>query len=189
MKIMQGHPTPHVHQTPGAVLDDPNLATFDKRAILSSWASDRYAVESSPWLREVPGVHNRLQLADILSALRALDDDQPPPRGGAAMRAVGFARSERDPVSAFRAGPLIGHDALAARLAAHRDALERYRRILMTPLTDLERAFVMRRMDEERARIDRLEREMDDERPLALWERRSSPAPCRQSPCSPSVSA
>jgi hypothetical protein len=173
MEVMQGHSSPHVrsllqpvvqHQTPGAVLDDPKLATFEKRAILSSWASDRYAVESSPWLREVPGVHNRLQLADILSALRALDDDQPPPRGGAAMRTVRFARVECDRASASRAGPRVGRDELAARLAAHRVTLERYRGILATHLTDLERAFVKRRMDEERAQIDRLEGEMDDKR-------------------------
>ena len=74
------------HQNVEAVLTDPDLETVEKRAILSSWASDLYAVESCPWLRDVPGVKRTLRLSDILAALRALDDDDPPPRGGAAMR-------------------------------------------------------------------------------------------------------
>jgi hypothetical protein len=75
------------HQSPSAVLGDPDLEPFEKRAILSSWASDLYAVESCPWLRDVPGVRGTLRLSDILAALRTLDDDNDPPRpGGAAMR-------------------------------------------------------------------------------------------------------
>jgi hypothetical protein len=75
------------HQSAEAVLNDPDLEPYEKRAILSSWASDLYAVESCPWLRDVPGVQKTLRLSDILEALRALDeDDEPPPRGGAAMR-------------------------------------------------------------------------------------------------------
>jgi hypothetical protein len=74
------------HQSAEAVLNDPDLEGSEKRAILSSWASDLYAVESFPWLRDVPGIKSTLRLSDILAALRALDDDDPPPRGGAAMR-------------------------------------------------------------------------------------------------------
>jgi hypothetical protein len=85
------------HQTPAAVLNDPDLATCEKRVILSSWASDLYAVESCPWLRDVPGVRVTLRLSDILAALRALDeDDEPPPPGGVPMRIAG-SRQERDP--------------------------------------------------------------------------------------------
>lgn len=76
------------HQNPGEVLKDPALATHEKRVILSAWASDLYAVESCPWLRDVPGIRTTLRLSDILAALRALDGDDPPPRGGAAMRPV-----------------------------------------------------------------------------------------------------
>lgn len=81
------------HQTPGAVLDDPDLEPFEKRAILSSWASDLYAVEDCPWLRDVPGVRGHLRLSDILEALRALDDEGEPPPGGASQRQVWTART------------------------------------------------------------------------------------------------
>lgn len=76
------------HQSPDEVVRDPSLATHEKRVILSAWASDLYAVESCPWLRDIPGVRTTLRLGDILAALRALDGDDPPPRGAAAMRPV-----------------------------------------------------------------------------------------------------
>jgi hypothetical protein len=106
MQIIQNHaerdlasllqPAVH-HQTPEAVLNDPELATYEKRVILSSWASDLYAVESCPWLRDVPGIKATLRLSDILAALRGLDDDDdPPPPGGATMRIAG-SHLKRDP--------------------------------------------------------------------------------------------
>ncbi|MDH2352326.1 hypothetical protein QCM80_16950 [Bradyrhizobium sp. SSUT112] len=80
------HPAAH-YASPSAVLDDRSLSTPEKRIILSSWASDMYAVESHPALREIPGLDHTIRLADILAALRRLDDDDdPPPRGGASMR-------------------------------------------------------------------------------------------------------
>lgn len=80
------HPAAH-YASPSAVLDDRGLSTPEKRIILSSWASDMYAVESHPGLREIPGMDYSIRLADILAALRRLDDDDdPPPRGGASMR-------------------------------------------------------------------------------------------------------
>ena len=44
-----------------------------------------------------------------------------------------------------------------ARIVAARKNLMRYRRILSTPLTDTERAYVRRRMAEERSLLDQLE--------------------------------
>jgi hypothetical protein len=41
-----------------------------------------YAVEACPALREIPGMNQMIQLADILAALRRLDGDNDPPRGG-----------------------------------------------------------------------------------------------------------
>jgi hypothetical protein len=74
------------YNDPGDVLRDAVLSAAAKRAILSSWASDMFAVESNPALRKVPGIARPMRLSDILSALRALDgDDGPPPRGGAVM--------------------------------------------------------------------------------------------------------
>jgi hypothetical protein len=76
------HPAAH-YDSPTDVLNDGTLSTPEKRIILSSWASDMYAVESCPALREVPGMDHAIRLADILAALRQLDgDDDDPPRGG-----------------------------------------------------------------------------------------------------------
>jgi len=72
---------------PDEVLRAPSLSRSEKRATLSSWASDAHAVESKPWLRLVPGHDQPLALAAILDALRRLDDDpDPPPKGGMAIR-------------------------------------------------------------------------------------------------------
>lgn len=79
------HPVSH-YDTPADVLRDARLSTGEKRVILSSWASDMYTVESNPALREVPGVSQVMRLSDILAALRELDGQSDPPRGGAAMR-------------------------------------------------------------------------------------------------------
>ncbi|MBB4425397.1 hypothetical protein GGD66_003954 [Bradyrhizobium sp. CIR48] len=81
------HPAAH-YASPSSVLDDRKLSTAEKRIILSSWASDMYAVESHPALREIPGMDRPIRLADILTALRKLDDDDddPPPGGGVPMR-------------------------------------------------------------------------------------------------------
>ena len=73
------HPAAHYH-SPDEVLRDPQLSDAEKRIILSSWASDMFAVESSPGLRDIPGMGHALRLADILAALRRLDGDDEPPR-------------------------------------------------------------------------------------------------------------
>jgi hypothetical protein len=72
---------------PDQVLRAPALSLSEKRAILASWASDAYAVESKPWLRQIPGRTEPIALAKILEALRRLDDEpEPPPKGGMAIR-------------------------------------------------------------------------------------------------------
>ncbi len=78
------HPAAH-YDSPLEVLNDHELSRPEKRIVLSSWASDMYAVESCPALREIPGMRHAIRLADILQALRQLDgdnDDDDPPRGG-----------------------------------------------------------------------------------------------------------
>jgi hypothetical protein len=58
---------------PADVLSDPALNVFEKRAILSSWASDACAVESRPALRRPPGADQPVSLDAIMDALRRLD--------------------------------------------------------------------------------------------------------------------
>jgi hypothetical protein len=122
-----------------------------------------YAVESSPMLRMIPGHTTPLRLSEILSALRGLDDDDPPPRGGAAKRMTA-GNGEADSHAAI--APAVTHlarlrreaDLRAASIKAHRDSIRRYKRILQTNLTDLERQFVVRRLAEEQSAIRKLSR-------------------------------
>jgi hypothetical protein len=67
-------------------------------------------------------------------------------------------------------------DVNKARLAAHRNNLMRYRRILATRLTDIERAYVRRRIDEERALLEQLEQQHRSVAASASSSRRA-PAP------------
>jgi hypothetical protein len=153
------HPVSH-YACPADVLTDSGLSAAEKRVILSSWASDMYAVESNPALREIPGSSRRMRLSDILSALRELDsEDQPPPRGGAAMRAVPYttlnARSRPlEAVSANQGTRRPNLRPASVRLTAgarwtHEANVQRYRKLLATRLTDNERRFVERRLAEE----------------------------------------
>jgi hypothetical protein len=154
------HPVSH-YGSPDDVLDDAKLSTEEKRLILSSWASDMYAVESHPALREVPGIPRRLRLDDILAALKQLDDEtDPPPRGGLAMRLPRL--SKLDCVAYVEPQRFVGrhvatrrHRSMqASRTSNHsrwtREAnVRRYRKLLNTHLTDIERSFIERRLAEE----------------------------------------
>ena len=133
------HPVSH-YDSPQAVLSDGALCAAEKRAILSSWASDIYAVESMPSLRKIPGVARAMRLADILAALRRLDEDDEPPRpGGVPMRIARFHDS-----AASR--PAIAFD----RSRWNRDAnVRRYRKLLRTRLNEQERRLIERRLNEE----------------------------------------
>jgi hypothetical protein len=109
----------------------------------------------------IPGHAAPLCLREILNALRTLDDDDPP-RGGTAQRMpAGDIDADTISVSA----PLVSrrlarlrHDVSlrAARMRAHRENIRRYKRILATGLTDLERQFVTRRLAEEKSAIRKL---------------------------------
>jgi len=154
------HPVSH-YESPADVLNDARLSTDEKRVILSSWASDMYVVESHPSLREVPGIPHRLRLDDILAALKQLDDGtDPPPRGGLAMRLPRF--SKLDCVASVEPQLFIGRHAATRRHQSvqasrtsnhsrwtHEANVRRYRRLLNTHLTDIERNFIERRLAEE----------------------------------------
>jgi hypothetical protein len=159
---MQFRPDAH-HRSVQAVLNDPKLSPDEKRAILSAWASDMYAVESSPMLRMIPGHTTPLRLSEILDALRGLDDDDPPPRGGTAMRMPAVyidadSQSAIAQVTYHLARLRRQADLRGASMRAHRANIRRYKRILQTNLTDLERQFVVRRLAEEQSAIRKLSR-------------------------------
>jgi hypothetical protein len=58
---------------PREVVNDPDLTTEEKRAILSSWASDACSVESQPAMRLPPGAKHPVCFDEIVDALRSLD--------------------------------------------------------------------------------------------------------------------
>jgi hypothetical protein len=66
-------------QHPRDVLEDGSLDIWEKRAILSYWASDACAVESMPALRQPPTAERPVCFDDIMDALRRLDATAPPP--------------------------------------------------------------------------------------------------------------
>ncbi|WP_398467040.1 hypothetical protein [Tardiphaga sp.] len=70
---------------PKEVLASPFLDTVQKRCVLATWASDAFAVEGKPWLRQIPGCTSQIRIGDILSALRTLDGDDGPPANAARM--------------------------------------------------------------------------------------------------------
>ena len=49
------------------------LSIDDKRAILAAWASDFYALDSKPALRQLPGTPEPVSIDDVQSALEELD--------------------------------------------------------------------------------------------------------------------
>ena len=79
------------------VLADPDLTKYEKRAVLSSWASDACAVDESPALRQPPGGRSAVTYDEIIDALCALDDEPNPPKGGKSARLPKWRRrSEGD---------------------------------------------------------------------------------------------
>lgn len=49
------------------------LTADDKRAILAAWASDYYAVDSTPAFRHIPGTLEPVSINELHAALRELD--------------------------------------------------------------------------------------------------------------------
>ncbi|HTA99820.1 MAG TPA: hypothetical protein VK804_05020 [Bradyrhizobium sp.] len=59
---------------PMDVVRDDDLTLYEKRAILSSWASDACAVEDVPELRQLSGI-GPVKFDHIMDALRELDSE------------------------------------------------------------------------------------------------------------------
>jgi hypothetical protein len=55
------------------VVRAPSLSLDDKRTILAAWASDFYAVDSKPALRQVPGTPEPVLIDEVQAALKELD--------------------------------------------------------------------------------------------------------------------
>lgn len=62
---------------PDQVLHHPSMSLAEKRALLSSWASDSRAVESAPALRRLDSGAT-IPVDEILAALASLPDEVPP---------------------------------------------------------------------------------------------------------------
>ena len=58
---------------PRDVVEDAALTTAERRAILSSWASDACAIESTPALRQIPGSGHVVRFDEVIDALQELD--------------------------------------------------------------------------------------------------------------------
>jgi hypothetical protein len=67
--------TGRAFSTPAEVVASSDLTAEEKRAILASWASDAWVVESAPAFRECPFGGPPVLLDDVLAALCSLDAD------------------------------------------------------------------------------------------------------------------
>lgn len=66
---------------PREVLASPFLDHLQKRCILATRASDAFAVQDKPWLRQIPGSNVQVRIGDIILALKTLDGDGGLPSG------------------------------------------------------------------------------------------------------------
>lgn len=58
---------------PRDVVEDPFLSHSEKKAILSSWASDQCAVVSNPLLRKPDPLKRSIAFEEIMEAMKELD--------------------------------------------------------------------------------------------------------------------
>lgn len=66
------HPAMHFNH-PRDVLAAEHIGNDETRAILASWASDIFAIESVPALRLYPGTNKAVSYDEIIEALKTLD--------------------------------------------------------------------------------------------------------------------
>jgi hypothetical protein len=68
------HPA-QAFEHPSHVVNDPDLTLNEKRAILSSWASDACALETAPYMRCALGGKKPVLFDEVMDALRTLDKE------------------------------------------------------------------------------------------------------------------
>jgi hypothetical protein len=61
------------YERPAQVVADTRLSLTERRAVLSSWASDACAVDSNPLLRQPPCFSEPVTFEEIMDALAELD--------------------------------------------------------------------------------------------------------------------
>ena len=98
------HPA-QAFEHPSHVVNDPDLTLNEKRAILSSWASDACAIEAAPSLRRVPGGKSPVRFDDVMEALFALDKEARQKRDGSAP----YRRTVRKDRTSKRSDPRDGN--------------------------------------------------------------------------------
>ncbi|EGE59538.1 UNVERIFIED_ORG: hypothetical protein GGI63_004844 [Rhizobium esperanzae] len=115
------HPANHFSH-PRDVLAADHISNDEKRAILASWASDIFAIESVPALRLYPGAERAVSYDEILEALKTLDKDdrQPGEQGSSASSGARRIRRRRLPARSF---PSFGFCSYS-RGGSHRQLLE-----------------------------------------------------------------
>ena len=133
------------------------LTLAEKRAVLASLASDASAIASCPSLRAPEGLKVTVTIDEILDALCALDGG---PGTRLAANPCGFGRpNAAQRPEAYTVRPSRGttmFEQNLARIRTPRNNIHRYRRLLRTELSDLERDFIDRRMADEQASLDAL---------------------------------
>ncbi|WP_223565133.1 hypothetical protein [Agrobacterium tumefaciens] len=60
-------------ERPRDVVKAAGLTVDDKRTILAGWASDYYALDSTPAFRHIPGTPKPVSIDELQAALRELD--------------------------------------------------------------------------------------------------------------------
>lgn len=99
------HPARHFDH-PRDVLAADDIAKDEKRAILASWASDIFAIESIPALRLYPGTDKAVSYDEIIEALKTLDQSDRQPGDQGAPNSFDIHRTRRRRPQSRRFGNL-----------------------------------------------------------------------------------
>ena len=99
------HPAKHFDH-PRDVLAADDIGNDEKRAILASWASDIFAIESIPALRLYPGTDRAVSYDEIIEALKTLDKHDRQPGEQDASNSFDIHRTHRRRTQSRRFGGL-----------------------------------------------------------------------------------